>query len=100
MRRALAVWFASYRSSSSFSRTAGVQTLGIFVLLLASVIVAQRARRPGAASWLRWLGFGLAAAALGLALWRVAQMVGDHRRADAAPTPATSSERAPRQPAA
>jgi hypothetical protein len=67
-----------------------VHTLGIIVLVLASAFTAQWAsRRSAAASRLRWLSLGLAAAALGLALWTVGRMFGDHRRA--APASSTSS---------
>ena len=63
-----------------------MRTLAILVLVLASAFTAQWASRRGAAApRLRRLSLGLAAAALGLALWTVAQMVGDHRRA--APVP-------------
>jgi hypothetical protein len=79
-----------------------VQTLGIIVLVLASAFTAMWASRRGAAApRLRWLSAGLATAALGLALWTVRQMVGDHRRA--APvhaSPTSSRELAPSAPTA
>lgn len=68
-----------------------MRTLGIVLLVLASVLTAQRARRPGAAaSRLQWLSLGFVAAALGLAIWTVVRMVRDHRRDDRALAPATS----------
>ena len=69
--------------------TISVLTLGILVLVLASVFTGYRARRPGASPSLRWLSIALAAAALALALWTVKQMVSDHRRDDGGSPTAT-----------
>ena len=71
--------------------------IGIVLLVLASAFTAQWAARRGAAArGLRWLSVGLAAAALGLALWTVRQTLDDHRRA----APAETAPAPPGAPAA
>lgn len=67
-------------------------TLLLVLFVFSSVVTAHRGRRPGpTGARLRWLSVGFAVAALGIALWTVAQMVGDHRRAR--PAAAPTSER-------
>ena len=79
-----------------------MSTSGVILLVLASAFTAHRARQRGpAAARLRWLSLGLAAVALGLALWAVVQTMGEHRRADAAPASTASPfEPAPERVAA
>jgi hypothetical protein len=60
----------------------------LVLFVFASVRTASRGRRPGpTGARLRWVSVGFAVAALGIALWTVAQSMGDHRRARSATAP-------------